>query len=157
MPKSVAAQETESQKIFSPAETDSGRGCRYTRRMAKNRPFKYPFREEDRPNRIYYWRKAREMTLEELGGRCGMTRQTLNKYETGRTPLTFDTAREIARGLDVTLADLLPPKDNPGALSAMEKELVEGIRSVPPESRGEILAAMRPIIRLLAAGRSRPA
>ncbi len=146
----VAAPETQGQNILSAAETDTNRGSGYTRCMSKNRPYRYPFREEDRPNRIYYWRKEMGLSLEQLGEAAGMSRQTLHKYETGRTPLTIEHMRAIAAGLGVAPADLLMPHDNPYAMSGIEREIFEAVRKVPPGRRKKLLESILPLTRLLA-------
>lgn len=114
----------------------------------KRKPFKYPFEEHERPNRIKYWREVREMTQEKLSEMLGTTRATINKYEVGRHPVTVERLREIAAVLGVSTADLLMPKDNPLALDADGLRIMEAWQDVPAEARPEVADALLQTLRL---------
>lgn len=111
-------------------------------------PFRYPFKEADRPNRIRYWREQREMTQEKLADMLHTTRATINKYETGRHPVTVERLRDIACALRVSTADLLMPKDNPLALDAEAQRIMEAWTAIPPEKRGEMAEIVLSVLRL---------
>ncbi len=52
-------------------------------------------------------RKYHHMTQEALAEKCGISRQTLSKYETGESLPDIETCRLLADALDVTLDDLV--------------------------------------------------
>lgn len=59
-------------------------------------------------NKIKMLRKRRNMTQEELGERIGVTKATINKYETGVVVnLRRPTIEKLARALDTTPAYLM--------------------------------------------------
>lgn len=65
-------------------------------------------------NRIKNKRKERDMTLEEVGKRAGMARQTLSRYETGViTKIPLDKIEVIAYALRTTPAYLMGWEDDP--------------------------------------------
>lgn len=115
--------------------------------MAK--PYKYPFREEDRPNRIRYWREERGLTLERVAERMGTTRATISGYETGRYPVTLARLAGIAEVLGVSTADLLMPQDNPLAADADGRRIMEAWREVPHERRAEMAETVVRMLRLV--------
>ena len=52
-------------------------------------------------------RTKRGLTLRDLSERSGASYSNLSKIETGKLSPTFDTMERIARGLEVTMSDLL--------------------------------------------------
>ncbi|MBX9728636.1 MAG: helix-turn-helix domain-containing protein [Sphingopyxis sp.] len=95
---------------------------RYFAFMAWNKP------TDDLPNRIRFWRQKRKLTLETLGERNGMTRANLSRFETGGRTLSIEWLRRIATALDLSVADLLAPKDNPWQLNDDERALIAAVR-----------------------------
>ena len=90
--------------------------------MAWNKP------TDDLPNRIRFWRQKRKLTLETLGKSIGMTRANLSRFETGGRTLSIEWLRRIATALDLSVADLLSPKDNPWQLNDDERALIAAVR-----------------------------
>lgn len=62
----------------------------------------------DAPNRLRYWRKARGLTQEGLAERMGTTKQTIQRYETGKLPLTDRLIFRLSEILEIEPASLLP-------------------------------------------------
>ncbi len=56
-------------------------------------------------------RKARGLTQEEVEARSGVSQQYLSSLERGRRNPTVITLYELARALDVTVADLVRKDD----------------------------------------------
>ena len=95
-------------------------------------------------NRIAEIRRARGLTMEQLGDLIGTGPTTVNKLEKGERKLHIAWMRKIAAALNVTPADLLLERDNPSRphdvpLSAEERELIEAYRGVPRKNRARIL------------------
>lgn len=61
--------------------------------------------------RIREWRIARQITQMELGDSLGVTFQQVQKYENGRNRITGGRLDDIARALDITVAELMPTKE----------------------------------------------
>lgn len=57
--------------------------------------------------RLKQERKKRDLTLDELQQKCGVSRSMLSKIERGEKNPTIAVVAEIARGLDVTVSQLL--------------------------------------------------
>jgi transcriptional regulator with XRE-family HTH domain len=53
---------------------------------------------------------ARDMTVSELGNRCGIDRSNLSKILLGKERVTLDRAAVIADALDIGLHELISPK-----------------------------------------------
>jgi transcriptional regulator with XRE-family HTH domain len=62
---------------------------------------------EDRPNRLYALRKARDLTLQDLAERTNLSRAHVQKLETGERELSKPVMERLARALGVPEADLL--------------------------------------------------
>ncbi len=60
--------------------------------------------------RIRTIRKSRELTLEDLSGRCGVAVSTLSKIENERSNASVDTILKVARGLGVLFDALVRPE-----------------------------------------------
>ncbi len=56
------------------------------------------------------WRRARDLSQRQLGDVIGHSQSWVWKVEDGRLSPTIDDAVLIARALDVSVADLLPPE-----------------------------------------------
>lgn len=85
------------------------------------------------PNRIRELRKARDMTLQELGAETGIHFTNLQKLETGGYELKGFQMERIAAALRVTPADLLLPEQ--GGLTAEERLLIDTYRDLPAALR----------------------
>lgn len=92
------------------------------------------------PNRIRELRMQTQPKLsqETLGKMIGVSKVTISDLERGSMALTVDYMRRIAEALQVTPADLLNEKDNPGALSLAERQLIDRLRGATPEQRDQI-------------------
>lgn len=112
-------------------------------------------------NKIKMLRKRRNMTQEELGDRIGVTKATINKYETGVVVnLRRPTIEKLARALDTSPAYLMGRVDenngnnisvngsnnggihiNSGSeLSKEEKELLRIYASLDVKKRMDLLS-----------------
>lgn len=98
------------------------------------------------PNRIRALRMEAGLSQQGLGERICVTKVTISDLEKGNMQLTHDYMRRIARALGVTAVDLLPPADNPAALSIEERELVDRIRAASPEQREQLHRAADVIV-----------
>ncbi|OYX62716.1 MAG: hypothetical protein B7Y88_13770 [Sphingomonadales bacterium 32-64-17] len=92
----------------------------------------------DAPNRIRELRLQRKLSQQALGDRICVSKVTISDLERGKMRLDTDYMRRIARALDVVPADLLPRSDNPDALSAEERDLIERLRRAAPEQREQL-------------------
>ena len=61
--------------------------------------------------KIREWRIRRQITQMELGEALGVTFQQVQKYETGVNRVSGGRLDDIARTLQIEVADLLPPRD----------------------------------------------
>lgn len=121
--------------------------------MPKDR-IAYPWEEDKRPNRIYYWRKQRGMRQTDLADSLGVEKQTISKYEIGYVSPTIDVLRRLADVLDVAPADLLAARDNPYTLTPEQKALFAAMQEIPPEKMQAWLETVMPLTRLFAGGGS---
>ncbi len=55
---------------------------------------------------LYKYRRGRNLTLEEVSGRTGVSRAEVNKIENNRVSPTLDTLEKIAAGLECKIEDL---------------------------------------------------
>lgn len=58
-------------------------------------------------HRIAKWRRARDMSLDDLAGAAAIGRITLVRAERGRVSTGIDVLLQIAAGLDITIGTLL--------------------------------------------------
>ena len=66
--------------------------------------------------------------------------------------LDTDYMRRIARALSVQSADLLPRTDNPLALSAEERRLIEQLRAASDEQRDQVHRVADVLVPYIGAG-----
>ncbi len=73
-------------------------------------------------------RRARGLSLAELGRLAGLAKGTLTQLEAGRANPTIDTLHTLSRALGSTLGDLVsePPDDAPSVVRAGEGPLMRG-------------------------------
>jgi len=96
------------------------------------------FRVIDAPNRIRELRKAADLSQQALGDRIGVSKVTISDLELGKMRLDTEYMRRIATALGVLPADLLPLSDNPFALSADERELIDRLRAATDDQREQL-------------------
>lgn len=92
----------------------------------------------DAPNRIRELRMEAKLSQQALGDAIGVSKVTISDLERGSMQLTVEYMRRIARALEVEAADLLPRTDNPVALSAKERELIERLRRANEDQREQL-------------------
>lgn len=63
-------------------------------------------------NRIREIRKKRNLTIEELSEKSGISRVSINRYELGLRMPDLDVALSIANALKCTVDDLIEPNDD---------------------------------------------
>ena len=61
-------------------------------------------------NRIAAMRKEKQITQSELGYRCDIEKQSINRIEAGNTNPTILTLQKIATALEIPLEELLKAK-----------------------------------------------
>lgn len=85
----------------------------------------------DLPNRIRELRTQTtpKLSQQALANKVGVSKVTISDLERGEMALTLDYMQRIAHALGVMPADLLRKEDNPDALSAEERQLIERMRS----------------------------
>ena len=68
--------------------------------------------------RIYALRREKQLTIEQLANRTGVSKGHLSSIENGLVPMRLQTAIKVARGLDLKLVDLFtfPEEDERQAL-----------------------------------------
>ena len=96
------------------------------------------FRVIDAPNRIRELRKLAGLSQQAVADRIHVSKVTVSDLELGKMQLTHDYMRRIAAALDVAPADLLPYSDNPVALTAEERQLIQRMRSAGAEQRDQV-------------------
>jgi transcriptional regulator with XRE-family HTH domain len=64
--------------------------------------------------RLKEWRERRGLTQKELGERTGMAQEAISRIETGTFGCRPNTARRLARGLDIPVGELVAPPEVPG-------------------------------------------
>lgn len=109
------------------------------------RPRSRPVKETD--NRIAELRAARGLSITQMAEKVNANLQTYHDVETGKTRLSLDWMRRIARALDVFPSELLLPADLKYDLSDAELELLLLIRALPDDRRNlvpAIIASIRP-------------
>lgn len=86
-------------------------------------------------------RKQKHLSQEELGKKIGTTKQTISRYESGRTP-DIETIMQLAEALEVPFSTLVQGYDWSSAVlweDATDRAAVEGMvvkRKVPmPENK----------------------
>jgi transcriptional regulator with XRE-family HTH domain len=81
---------------------------------------------EECPNRIREWRERRDrMSMAVLAARAGISQQHLSRMETGKKSPSVDQLDRIAAVLDVSVGELLHPRQNPYLPSPRQRALLE--------------------------------
>jgi transcriptional regulator with XRE-family HTH domain len=73
--------------------------------------------------RIRLYRQAAGLTLAELGARCGITFQQVQKYQTGANRITFARLVELANALGSDVCDLIGSLDTPNLADRLPKQI----------------------------------
>jgi len=97
-------------------------------------------------------REKTGLTLEELGKKCGTTKQTIYKYETGKvTNIPLDRLMKIADAVDVSASYLMGWEDinaeqlTDGELSEVKRSLIQFAQSLTDEQAALALRVLRSI------------
>lgn len=107
--------------------------------------------------RISQYRKTLGISQEELGGRLGVSRQAVSKWETDAAVPDMNNLIALAREFGISVAELT---ETPGEAAATETPEIAAIKPVPPRSDGRrffwpmacgVLAATLAIVLLTAA------
>lgn len=92
-------------------------------------------------------RKAKGLTMKELGERIGCTEAAVSNYERGTRQPDFETLLKISEALDTTIDYLARGCQDEkksatvagDELSAEEKAFIDWLRALPPEKRQAVL------------------
>ncbi len=99
------------------------------------------FQKPSRRNRHFLsaWRRYRALSQEQLAERVGLSKASVSRIESGKTPYTQDVLETIAIVLDTDPASLLAqdPIDEDGVWV-----LVEHLRRLAPSARRRALAVL---------------
>ena len=95
-------------------------------------------------DRIFFARREKDITQEELASAVGTTKQNIYKYEKNIiTNIPMDKVEQMAAFLNVSPAWIMgwskEAEPTPVYLSENEKSLVHGFRSLSPEGKDYIL------------------
>lgn len=97
-------------------------------------------------------REKTGLTMEELGKKCGTTKQTIYKYETGKvTNIPLDRLMKIADAVDVSASYLMGWEDinaeqlTDGELSDVKRSLIQFAQSLTDEQAALALRVLRSI------------
>lgn len=110
------------------------------------RPRTRPLKETD--NRIAELRALRGLSITQMADKVNANLQTYHDVETGKTRLSLDWMRRIARALEVAPSELLLPSDLKYELTDKELELLALIRALPDDRRNlvpGIIASIKPV------------
>lgn len=98
-------------------------------------------------------REKTGLTMEELGKKCGTTKQTIYKYETGKvTNIPLDRLMKIADAVDVSASYLMGWEDinagqlTDGELSEVKRNLIQFAQSLTDEQAALALRVLRSIV-----------
>lgn len=90
--------------------------------------------DEKQPNQIKKLRKAKGLTQQQLGDRCGKTSQSISRYETGEMGLTSDVITALSAALDCHPAELFAPlPELDQLLTGEQMRALEVLKIIPRE------------------------
>lgn len=87
-------------------------------------------------------RKELNLTLEELGNRIGVTRATVQRWESGNIKaLKWTNALQLAKALEIDpdILRTVTPEENAATYSEEEIRLVEMFRKMSPEAKQSLM------------------
>lgn len=102
-----------------------------------------------RGEKIRLARERAGLTLEELGKKCGTTKQTIYKYETGKvTNIPMDRLELIAENTGVSAASLMGwDKENQPTVSDglddLDRQILALVKLLPLEQKQALLVQLR--------------
>lgn len=87
--------------------------------------------------RIRQLRKDRNLTQAELAARVGVQQSDLCRMETGEYKVSLEALFKILKIFEMNVGEFFhePP---PGQITAVEEDLLEAYRGLPPASRDEV-------------------
>lgn len=98
-------------------------------------------------------REAAGLTQEELGKKCGTTKQTIYKYETGKvTNIPMDRLELMAKTVGVSAASLMgwDSKENQptvsDGLTDVQRELIEYAKTLTEEQAALALRVLKSVV-----------
>ncbi|WP_336488788.1 helix-turn-helix domain-containing protein [Methylobacterium nigriterrae] len=118
-------------------------------------------RDRDIGERLAAIRRAKSLSQSSLAAATGITKQQIQKYESGRNQIPVARLHQLARPLGVSVPDIVDPAGSAGGLSEEVLALMQvggahelgaayaAIRD--PQFRREILAVVRSFARLQSA------
>ena len=95
----------------------------------------------DKQNRIKEFRKLRNLTLEELAKKLGVSYSAIQKLESGVVDLDINWMRKVADALEVKPYELLPMDMQPEKITPEEQEILRMIRKSKDNNNNEPPAA----------------
>lgn len=104
---------------------------------------------EQAPNRIKELREDRAWSLRDLEKQCGVGFNTLNRLETGASPLDLDKMRKIAAAFGLPASALLNDKDVEFRADAIGQEIIRELGEIPGEDRPDFLQMTRELMRVV--------
>ncbi|RIV87480.1 helix-turn-helix domain-containing protein [Aurantiacibacter zhengii] len=90
------------------------------------------------PNRIRELRNEAGLSQQAVADAIGVSKVTISDLERGKMRLDTDYMRRIAQALGVQSADLLSRQDNPYALTAQERALIDQLRAASDDQRDQV-------------------
>lgn len=94
-------------------------------------------------------RKAKGLTMKELGEKVGVSESAISQYETGKREADFETLLKIGEVLDCSVDYLLRGEDNKKSpppsrdgLDAQDRQLMELMKALTPDQKELLLAQL---------------
>jgi transcriptional regulator with XRE-family HTH domain len=95
---------------------------------------------------IHFYRKKKNLTLEELAKAIGTSKQTTQRYESGVIGnIPSDKIEKMAYALDCTPADLMgwTQKEEPANQDELEDKVNKLFKNLSPEKQEQVLNFLR--------------
>ena len=70
-------------------------------------------KKDELGKRLRYWRKARELTQEELAAKANITQKSVSAYENAKSFISFEAAKKISETLDISPLYLMGETNDP--------------------------------------------
>lgn len=97
-------------------------------------------------NRLRQLRKAAGLTQGELAEKLGHSQSAVSQWESGKTALTIEWMRILARLLGCQPADFLEDRDNPDRLDEEERLLIQRYRNASAAERETLLRVSEAVV-----------